>query len=89
VEFALDLEDIVIPTHCPVLGIKLDTRQINGYDRDNSPSLDRIFPDQGYVKGNVKIISWRANSLKKNATPQELIALGKWMEKYGKEVEKA
>lgn len=37
----------------------------------NSFSLDRIIPGKGYVVGNVRIISWRANQLKSNGTVEE------------------
>jgi len=37
-----------------------------------SPSLDRINPALGYVKGNVWVISFKANAIKQNATVQEL-----------------
>jgi hypothetical protein len=40
---------------------------------DSSPSIDCIDGSKGYVVGNVKIISWKANRLKSNATPAELI----------------
>jgi len=62
--FNLSIEDIIIPDVCPILGIKLESGSI--LERDNSPSLDRIIPDLGYVKGNVKIISFKANSLKRD-----------------------
>jgi hypothetical protein len=73
----LTLEDIPdIPTHCPVFTwIALEYRVGEGR-RDNSPSLDRIDNTKGYVKGNVRVISWRANNLKGNAIDQELTALG-------------
>lgn len=38
----------------------------------NSPSIDRIVSAKGYVKGNVQIISWRANKLRADASVQEL-----------------
>ena len=60
-EFDIDLSDIAIPTVCPVLGINMET-----------PSLDRINSSKGYVKGNVRVISMRANMLKSNATIEEL-----------------
>ena len=45
---------------------------------DNSPSLDKFFPSLGYVKGNVQIISWRANHLKSDGTPEEWEKVAKW-----------
>lgn len=70
--FNLDVSDIVIPKVCPVLGIKLvTTNQGSGY-HTNSPSLDKIDPTKGYTKGNVRVISARANLLKNDATAHEL-----------------
>lgn len=68
--FNLTVEDIIIPAVCPVLGIPLSRR--GGKRTDNTPSLDRIVPSKGYVKGNVMVISWRANALKRDASPEEL-----------------
>lgn len=73
VAFNIDRSDIVIPEHCPVLGIRLDPAIGKGSGfHDNSPSLDRIKPELGYTKGNVRVISARANLLKSNATVEEL-----------------
>ena len=55
---------------CPVLGIPLVIGE--GACSDNSPSIDRIIPELGYVKGNIKVISRRANRIKNDATPDEL-----------------
>lgn len=70
VPFNLTREDIVIPEFCPVLGVRLEhgTKPFH----DNSPSLDRFRPELGYVKGNIYIISFRANRIKGNATLQEI-----------------
>ena len=70
VPFNLTPEDIVVPKVCPVLGIPLFRQK--GKRTDNTPSLDRIIPERGYVKENVRIISWRANRLKCDATFEEL-----------------
>lgn len=43
--------------------------------RDNSPSLDRLFPHLGYVPGNLRWISNRANTIKRDATLSELEAV--------------
>ena len=73
-EFSITEEDLVIPTHCPVLGIELRTSSGCGQGPlgPNSLTLDRINNDLGYISGNVEVISWRANSLKSNASPEEL-----------------
>lgn len=42
---------------------------------DGSPTIDRIINDLGYVKGNVIVISWRANRIKSDATLAELKAI--------------
>jgi hypothetical protein len=70
--------DIQIPAHCPVLGIPL--KFSDGFaERNNSPSLDRRINELGYVPGNVEVISFRANSLKKNATADELERVLLWV----------
>jgi hypothetical protein len=57
------------PKVCPVFGIDLDWG-MNGMN-GNCPSLDRN-PNFGYVKGKVKMMSQLANSMKNNATPEQL-----------------
>lgn len=75
VEFDLELADIQWNEYCPVLGVKLSydrrTTSKSGV-KQNSPSFDRIDPTKGYIKGNVIIVSARANMIKNNATPEEL-----------------
>lgn len=81
--FNLDLDDLQIPERCPVLNIPLLDWGDNGVHdaKDNSPSLDRLVPELGYVKSNVRVISQRANRIKHNATLEELKALCSWLEK--------
>jgi len=66
----LAVSDISIPERCPLLGTVLDCRAPSR--SPNLPSIDRIDPTKGYVKGNVWVISWRANRLKSDATLDEL-----------------
>lgn len=68
--FNIDASDVAIPEFCPVLGLKLVP--LSGKRTNATPSLDRIDPSKGYVKGNVWVISWRANRLKNDATLEEL-----------------
>jgi hypothetical protein len=77
-EFNLALEDLAIPKVCPVLGIKL--RFGRGKMSPNSPSVDRLDNRLGYTKDNVRVISYRANALKNNATLTELRAIVAYME---------
>lgn len=74
-EFNIDSEYVrsLFVTHCPILGIPLEWSTFHGNGTvPNSPSLDRIDPVKGYIKGNVWIISQRANVIKNDATHEEL-----------------
>lgn len=82
-QFDLTLEDIVIPDRCPVLGIPLSTSPGSHRDREASPSLDRLVPSKGYVRGNVAVISFRANRIKSNASGAEVQAVATWMASMG------
>lgn len=70
-EFSITPDDVKMPEFCPILGIRLESA-FGGKALDNSPSLDRIDSNLGYVPGNVWIISFRANTIKNNATVEEL-----------------
>lgn len=73
VAFNIDEFDLVIPEVCPVLDIPIIIGERGrGTFSPNSPSVDRIVPALGYIKGNILIISARANNLKNNGTPEEL-----------------
>jgi hypothetical protein len=71
-EFDLEVSDIIIPEYCPYLGIELTT-DINNRTQPNYYSIDRIDSNKGYVKGNVQIISCFANTIKNNATIEQLL----------------
>jgi hypothetical protein len=67
---------------CPVLGIELKHNyDNNGSNSSNSPSLDSVDPLKGYVKGNIAIISQKANKIKNNETdPETFRKIANWIE---------
>jgi hypothetical protein len=71
-------EDIVIPEFCPIFGVRLEFSDMT--NRDNSPSLDRIIPELGYIPGNVAVISYRANRIKNEGSSDEHRRIADWMD---------
>ena len=69
-EFNLDIDDIIIPDKCPILGVPF----VMGTDGDYmyTPSIDRIDNSKGYIKGNIQIISMKANTMINSASQEEL-----------------
>lgn len=84
-QFDVDFSDISIPTHCPLLGVEL-VYSGEGMHCPNSASIDRIDSKLGYVKGNVWIISRRANVIKNDASLDELRMILENLEKKIKEI---
>lgn len=80
VPFDICEDDFIIPDVCPVLGIPI--KQADGRANENSPSLDKIIPSLGYVKGNVAIISQRANWIKRDASVEEIEMLLNWLKSH-------
>jgi hypothetical protein len=78
VPFDLGPDDVVIPERCPVLGIPL-RKSRGGAASAGSPSVDRVVPHLGYVKGNVVVMSHRANMIKNDASLSELEAITSWL----------
>lgn len=81
--FDLTADDLIIPAVCPVLGIPLHPKWGTARKtevKDNSASVDRFVPANGYVKDNVRIISMRANRIKTDATLEEIGKLYQWLQ---------
>lgn len=72
IEFDVSIDDLSPNEFCPLLGIRINYAASGRGAVDESPSLDRIDNSKGYVKGNVWIVSWRANRIKSNASIFEL-----------------
>lgn len=76
--FDITEQDVETPDVCPVLGVVLDYwSRVGQCDKtpSNRASLDRLDPQKGYVKGNVRVVSYRANQLKSNMTLEECTLL--------------
>jgi hypothetical protein len=87
IKFEISVTDIDIPKVCPILGIELNTvwgsSQQNNTSRANVPSLDRLDSAKGYEKGNIIVISYRANILKGSGTAEEHRKVAVFLQKYG------
>ena len=72
---------------CPALKIKMKKGQSNGGGSYNSPSIDRIIPDLGYIKGNIHWVSKLANNIMSSATPDQVIQVGTYFKKIAEGVD--
>ena len=77
-EFSITREDILVPLVCPIM----DRPFVYEKNHAMSPTLDRVDSRLGYIPGNVRVISRRANTLKSNATIEEVAAILRYMEAH-------
>lgn len=79
--FDLTAKDIYVPEVCPALGVTLvfGGRKNHPY----GPSVDKLIPRLGYIRGNVAVISTRANMIKHDATAAELRLVAEWAAEQG------
>lgn len=88
IEFNIEVADIPdIPVTCPVfpwIVIEYTVGQTGRGARasDTVPSLDRTDNTRGYVVGNLRIISYRANRFKSEMSPEETFYLAADAERY-------
>ncbi len=80
--FDIEPSDIVIPERCPVFGVEF-TRAVGAGSKPTSPTLDRIHPEMGYVRGNIAVISKWANDVKSYGTAAEHRRVAEWMDETG------
>lgn len=82
IEFTITKDDIDIPAKCPLLGIEIIRNVFSTGRPDNMISIDRVDSDKGYIPGNVKIISFLANKIKTNATPDQIKRMAENIDEY-------
>lgn len=88
VPFDITVKDIlaIAVDVCPILYVPLRYPQSEDMFTPNrhypsSPSLDRIIPELGYVRGNLAVISHRGNRIKNDATASELRSAADWLDR--------
>ena len=81
IPFDITADDLMpAPLKCPVFGFKLDWYKDGRGGADDSPSIDRLIPEEGYVAGNVMLISYKANRIKNDSNLPELRMVADWVE---------
>lgn len=70
---------------CECCGIQFSPKGGVGTNRrvNALPSIDQLVPGAGYTAGNVALICWRCNNLKRDATAGELERIAAWMRRRG------
>jgi hypothetical protein len=70
-----------VPLNCKCCGCLLDYSLGHGRNpsRSRGPSIDRVDNLQGYVENNVEIICMRCNTLKGDASTEEIASVLKYM----------
>jgi hypothetical protein len=72
----------IMTERCPVFNTKFKFTG-NKTIRPESPTLDRKIPSKGYIKGNVVIVSNRANMIKGANSANAVYMVYKWMKSEG------
>lgn len=79
-EWSVTYHDIEWNTICPVFGVEIDwfAEKKNSF----SPSFDRVDSKKGYIPGNVRIISLRANCIKNDGTAEEHLLIADYINEH-------
>lgn len=71
------------PSKCDCCGVEFNYgRSLDKRPLPACPSLDRIDPSKGYVAGNVGIICWRCNAIKRDGTLEDHEAIASYMRRH-------
>ncbi len=86
--FSITRADLPLPERCPCCGHEMTVRtEVTGPGRPypRCPTIDRLDCSLGYEPGNVNIICWRCNEIKRTATEDELRAIADWMARVNRQ----
>lgn len=73
VPFDLTLEDVmVLGDVCALSGLPFEITNSPGHPCPYSPSLDRVKPQLGYVRGNIRLILNALNAMKGAGTDDDM-----------------
>lgn len=67
----------ICPSHCPVFDVPF-VRGSAGFS-PYAPTVDRKDNSLGYVRGNLQVISMKANGMKANASDDEMKMFAEWI----------
>lgn len=81
-DITVEYIESIFPDKCPIFGTEFNFIG-NKTSRPESPSLDKIDSQKGYIMGNVEIISMKANVIKQNATSEEIFKVAYWLQTKG------
>lgn len=77
-EFNLTVADLTpLPSVCPIFKVPLRLSEVA--QDPNAYSIDRIDNARGYVRGNIAVMSYRANRLKNDGSAEDHEAIAAWM----------
>lgn len=76
VPFEITVEDVVLPDLCPILQVPIN---VLASDWQSGASLDKVDNTLGYIPGNVRVISRKANRLKADATLEQIERIAMYM----------
>ncbi len=74
-----DLLGLVLPMKCPVFGTPFVQKKTKGSPDPDCASIDKFYPQLGYVNGNVSVISRRANTIKGDSRSEQVLRVALWM----------
>lgn len=80
-KFTITRDDIELTKFCPCCDKEMIVKY-EGRQTDDTPTLDRVKNDLGYIKGNVVIICWKCNQMKHKGTASEHRAIADYIDKY-------